>query len=314
MFKHVTTLTDFILQEHHKNSSIDDDLVVLITQLSNVAQIIESHVRQSGLIDIMGITGSKNASDEAVQKLDEYSNTILVKTLLDSGKVFAIGSEELEKEVYGAKDGSYIVYVDPLDGSSNIDTNLPVGTIFSIYHKSGGLLQPGKNQIAAGYILYSSSTIFVLTLGNGVYGFTYDPAIGSFALSHPNMTIPRESSIYSVNEANLHLFPVQVQDYLDEIKKTEGMKARYVGALVADMHRTLLKGGVFLYPQDANHPHGKLRLLYEVNPFAFLVQQAGGMSMSKKIDPLTIIPTDIHQRVPIIMGSMMNMEKLVAFL
>jgi fructose-1,6-bisphosphatase I len=255
MQKSVVTLTDYLLEERKKNKH---DLVILLHQIEDVGKILASHVKASGLVDILGKTGQKNSFGEEVQKLDEFANNLLTTTLLNGGQVHAIVSEEESEARYATKpnDGDYIVYFDPLDGSSNIDTNCPIGTIFGIYHKKNGLLQPGREQIAAGYILYGASVMFVYSTGNGVNGFTLDPAMGSFLLSHPNITIPTEGKIYSINEGYTDTFSPNVRSYLQKVK-SDGAGLRYVGSMVADLHRTLLKGGIFLYPSTTSKPEGK---------------------------------------------------------
>lgn len=314
MFQHVTTLTDFFLEEHRKYQK-HGNLTLLLTQIENAAKIIASHVRKTGLVDILGQTGKKNVFDEEIQRLDDFSNDLFVKLLLSSDQVFAVASEELEKPIYAPPKhaGEYIVYFDPLDGSSNIDTNSPIGTIFSIYHKKEGLLQNGNKQIAAGYVMYGTSVMFVYTSGNGVYGFTLDPSMGSFLLSHPQMKIPQKGSIYSLNEGRGDLFSISVSNYLTHIKKTKQYTSRYTGTFVADVHRTLLKGGIFLYPEDAKHPDGKLRLLHEVNSMALIMEQAGGVCYSGNKKTLTIIPQDIHQQVPVVLGSQENVKEFLTF-
>lgn len=317
MYNSILTLTDFILQEERKNAQASGRFTLLLTHIENAVKIIASHVKASGLVDILGKTGSTNSFGEEVQKLDEFSNKLLVDMLINSGTVHAVVSEEMPEPVFAPKehDGEYIVYFDPLDGSSNIDTNCPIGTIFSIYHKDGGLLQHGKNQIAAGYVIYGSSVMFVYTYGNGVNGFTLDPAIGSFLLSHPAMQIPQAGKIYSINEAYESFYDEGTKAYLTHLKNEGKSRARYVGSLVADMHRTFIKGGIFLYPADKKQPEGKLRLTIEVNPFAFLCEQAGGKAVSfGETSPLTIMPKHIHDRSPIVMGSTENVNKYLEFI
>ncbi|HEX8965166.1 MAG TPA: class 1 fructose-bisphosphatase [Patescibacteria group bacterium] len=317
MYKYVPTFTDYIIQEQRNAKHATGSFTNLMAQIENSAKIIASHVKASGLVDILGKTGTTNTFGEEVQKLDEFTNKLLVDTLISSGEVYAVVSEEMENAVFAPKEhaGNYIVYFDPLDGSSNIDTNCPIGTIFSIYKKEGdNLLQPGKNQIAAGYIIYGSSVMFVYTFGNGVNGFTLDPAVGSFLLSHPNMQMPKKGKIYSINEAYYNRLDKGTQEYLTALKDQEGMRARFVGSLVADMHRTFIKGGVFLYPADKKQPEGKLRLMLEVNPFAFLAEQAGGKAVSNVTSPLDIIPTSIHQRSSIVMGSTENVDEYLTYI
>lgn len=312
MFKPVTTLTDFVLEEERKNENATGNFTMLITHIENAVKIIASHVRASGLVDIMGVTGDKNVFGEEVQKLDEYSNKLMVDNLQNSGHVYAVISEEMEKPAYAKKGekGAYIVFIDPLDGSSNIDTNCPTGTIFSIYHTDGdNLLQPGRKQVAAGYVIYGSSVMFVYSAGSGVNGFTLDPNIGSFLLSHPGIRIPQKGKTYSINEAYESIYSDGDRSYLAHLKESGNYTARYVGSGVADAHRTLIKGGIFLYPANKKHKEGKLRLMLEVNPFAYLTEQAGGLAVSQnKKSPLEIVPKTIHQRAPFVMGSREDVE------
>ncbi len=312
MLQHIPTLTDTILQEQQKNPNAKGNLTLLLTQIEEAAKIIASHANRSGLVDILGKTGNKNAYDEEVQKLDEYSNNLLVKTLFESGQVFALASEELPDILYSPKKtGDYFVCFDPLDGSSNIDINCPIGTILSICHKSENLLQQGKNQVAAGYILYGPSTVFVYASTYSINGFTLDPSIGSFLLSFPNIKIPEKGNIYSINEGNSEFYDEQIKKYLAYLKTTKSHKARYIGSMVADIHRTLLKGGIFLYPSDSKNKEGKLRLLFEVNPMSFIVEKAGGMAVSDGINPLDITPTAVNHTVPIAIGSKENVEEFL---
>lgn len=313
----VPTLTDFILADQKKNPHAAGDFTLLLMQIENCAKIIASHVKASGLVDIIGKTGTTNTFGEEVQKLDDYSNALLVDTLTESGVVHTIVSEEMENPVEAPEDskGEYIVYFDPLDGSSNIDTNCPIGTIFSIYHKDGGLLQPGRKQVAAGYIMYGSSVMLVYTCGHGVNGFTLDPAIGAFLLSHPDMKLPNSGKIYSINEAYYNRMDVSVQKYLTALKEKDGYRSRFVGSLIADAHRTFIKGGIFLYPADNKQPEGKLRLMLEVNPFAYLTEQAGGKVVSQGLEnPLDRVPKQIHELSPLIMGSSENVDEYMSFI
>ncbi|QQG40725.1 MAG: class 1 fructose-bisphosphatase [Candidatus Levyibacteriota bacterium] len=309
---HIPTLTDIILQEQQKAPNAKGNLTLILTQIVDAAKIIASHANRTGLVDILGKTGNKNAYDEEVQKLDEFSNNLLVKTLFESNQVYAVASEELPDILYSpTKTGDYIVFFDPLDGSSNIDTNGPIGTIFSIYHKNDTVLQKGNKQIAAGYILYGPSTIFVYASQYSINGFTLDPSIGSFLLSFPNIKIPKKGNIYSINEGNYELFDEHTKKYLAHLKTTKSYKARYIGSMVADMHRTLLKGGIFLYPSDSKNKEGKLRLLFEVNPMAFLIEKAGGMAVSNGKNPLDILPIAVNHKVPIAIGSKENVEEFL---
>lgn len=304
MFHQPTSLVEFILEEERKIPKATGSLTLLLTQLEYAGKIIASHIKKAGLVDILGETGDKNVFSDEVKKIDVFSNDLLIQTLRDSGEVAAVCSEELEKPIWFDKSRKYFVFFDPLDGSANVDTNAPCGTIFSIYHNTGELLLKGKDQVAAGYILYGTSVMFVYTVGQGLNGFTLDPSVGSFLLSNPGMTIPDSATHYSANETATHLWEERAKSFLQEVKKMEGIKARYIGAMVADMHRILLKGGIFIHPRDNRNKDGKLRLLYEVNPFAFMMQQASGLSLTTDgIDPLTLSPTSIHQQVPVILGS-----------
>lgn len=307
----VTTLTEFVLQEEHKQPHATGRFTLLLNQIAEASKIIASHVRRSGLADIIGKTGNSNAFDEEQQKLDVLSNEVLISTLTETKLVHLIGSEELDEPIRTPHENAeYQVFFDPLDGSSNIDVNVNIGTIFSIYHTNGGELKPGKDQVASGYILYGSSVMLVYSSGQGVNGFTYDPAIGSFLLSHPNIRIPEEKKEYSFNEGKYNLLDTSVQKYLNTIKEGEKpYQQRYIGSMVADLHRILIKGGIFLHPADSKKPEGKLRLLYEVNPFSFLVEQAGGLATTGTESPLDITPTKFHQRCPIIIGSKKEVEK-----
>jgi len=315
MVTDVVTLTEFILNEEKKVSQARGIFTLLLTHIENTTKIIAAHIKKAGLVDIIGKANKTNVYGEEVQKLDQFSNQLLVNSLIKSGQVAAVVSEELVKPVYSKNSrGDYFVFLDPLDGSSNIDINVNVGTIFSIYKKSNNLLQPGINQVAAGYILYGTSVMFVYSAGHGVNGFTLDPSMGNFLLSHPNIKIPKKGNIYSINEAYLNKYSSSIQNYL-KYTKENNYKLRYIGAMVADFHRTLLKGGIFLYPADKKHPQGKLRLMIEINPLAFLIKQAGGKSYSTKEypDPLLIEPIGIHERAPIIIGSKQEVDKYVIF-
>lgn len=309
MFKKVTSLNEFILSEEKRFKNATGTFTLLLTDIENAVKIIASHVKKTGLVDLMGATGKKNVFAEEVQKLDKFANDVLVETLTSTGHVSAIVTEELDKPLLlKNNDGEYMVYMDPLDGSSNIDVNLNVGTIFSIYHKDENLLQPGKKQVAAGYIVYGPSVMFVYTCGAGVNGFTLDPAIGSFLLSHENIKTPENGKTYAINESYYNRYPDYIKKYLDFIKtedKTSGKpySLRYASAMIADVHRVLLKGGIFLYPENSKSPEGKLRLMYEINPMSFIILQAGGAASSRGKNPLEIIPTSVDERAPIALGS-----------
>jgi fructose-1,6-bisphosphatase I len=295
------------------------DFTGLLTQLALAGKVIAREVNKAGLVNILGFTGQKNVQGEQVTKLDVFAHTTLVEALEASGHVCVLASEEAAEPIIPGPEhprGPYAVLFDPLDGSSNIDISITIGTIFSIRHKvsSGAagtmedLLQPGARQVAAGYIVYGSSTVFVYTTGNGVHGFTLDPSLGEFLLSHENIRMPKRGNTYSANEGNYHTWSPGVQQYVNSLKdpQRKPYKGRYVGTLVADFHRTLLTGGIFLYPADmtdAKKPAGKLRLLYEAAPLAFVAQQAGGRASTGTEDILSLQPTQLHQRVPLIIGS-----------
>ncbi|MFA5136780.1 MAG: class 1 fructose-bisphosphatase [Patescibacteria group bacterium] len=314
MYNKVKTLTEFIVAEEKKFTQATGAFTLLLTHIENAAKIIASHVKRSGLVDILGKTGEKNAFDEEVQKLDEFSDRLLVDILSQSGYIGHIGSEEMEEAICVDKKGKYNVFFDPLDGSSNIDININIGTIFSIYHNDSSLLQAGKKQIAAGYIIYGPGVMFVYSCGQGVNGFTLDPSVGSFLLSHENIRVPESKSLYSINDGNVELFEESTKKYLADIKKEEKpYQSRYVGTMVADVHRTLLKGGIFMNPANKKKPDGKLRLMYEVNPMSYLMIQAGGDATSRGQNPLDIKPQSLSQRVPIAMGSKKEIEKYLRY-
>jgi fructose-1,6-bisphosphatase I len=286
-------------------------------------KMIQAKIRHAGLADILGSAGDTNVQGETQQKLDVYANQALLQCLGLRDTVAILVSEENEEPVTfdrAKETGKYVIFFDPLDGSSNIDVNVSVGTIFAVFpgpaktteDVNTAVLQPGSKQIAAGYVLYGSSTILVYTAGNGVFGFTLDPDIGAYVLSHENMRMPPQGNFYSVNEAQAHTFPEPYQDYLSRLRTGElgrEYSSRYVGSLVADFHRTLLKGGVFVYPPTKGYLQGKLRLLYEANPLAFIAEQAGGIATSGDQRILEIQPREIHQRTPLVLGSRMEVEE-----
>lgn len=317
----VITLSEHILREERSIKDATGQLTLLLDHIALAGKIIAAHVKRSGLSDILGKTGEQNVFNEDVQKLDEFSNKILVDILGQSGLVYAIVSEELEKPlIFENSPGNYIVYIDPLDGSSNIDINASVATIFSIYKKKNDILQMGMEQIASGYILYGTSVMFVYTALKEVNGFTLDPEIGSFLMSNPNMIIPESNNEYSINEGNTKYFDPQIQQYLNTVKTEEKpYRMRYIGAFVADIHRILTRGGIFLYPHDSKNTEGKLRLMHEANPIGLLVYRAGGLAISSRLNELskepmnllTISGADIHSRVPVVMGSKHEVEKFI---
>lgn len=299
----------------------------LLSGITLATKMIQARVRRAGLLDgALGAAGATNVQGEQQQKLDVYANNALIHCLGARDAVAVLVSEENEEPVTfdrGGESGKYVVVFDPLDGSSNIDVNVNVGTIFSIFrnpHATDGkpttlddaVLQPGFKQVAAGYVVYGSSTVFVYTAGHGVYGFTLDPAVGAYVLSHDNLKMPQQGQYYSTNEANERTFPDHYHEYLNGLRTGRlgrQYSSRYIGSLVADFHRTLLKGGVFLYPPTNSHAGGKLRLLYEANPIAFIAEQAGGIATDGEKRILEIQPTDIHERTPLVLGSEVEMAE-----
>ena len=313
-------LNSFILEQERLYPNATGSLSRALVAIESATKVIASHVRMAGLADILGMAGKKNIQGEEVQKLDELSNNLLIQYLSQSGEFFALASEELDEPIFPeeGKDAKYVIAFDPLDGSSNIDVNISIGTIFSIHRRVNSdvsdFLQEGYKQVAAGYVIYGSSTMLVLSTGNGVNGFTLDPAVGMYLLSHPNMKIPEKGKIYSINESNdKKWIDAGLKEYIESLKD-EGYTSRYIGSMVADVHRTLIKGGIFAYPADVKNKNGKLRLLYEASPMAFLTAQAGGIATTGKEDILNIKPTDIHQRVPVFLGGKYEMEKLKSML
>lgn len=320
----ITTLSEFIIQRQADFPYATGELSRLLTAIRLASKIVNREVNKAGLVDILGSAGNENIQGEEQQKLDVYADEKFIKALRNQGVVCGVASEENDDyiDVNHNEEGKYIVLIDPLDGSSNIDVNVSIGTIFSIYRrvsKDGPVtkedfLQPGVKQVAAGYVIYGSSTMLVYTTGNGVNGFTLDPSIGVFCLSHPNMQFPEEGSIYSINEGNYSYFEEGVKRYVDYCRSEDNparkpYSARYIGSLVADFHRNLIKGGIFIYPATSKAPKGKLRLLYECNPFAFLAEQAGGKASDGKQRILEIKPTELHQRVPFFVGSKNMVEQ-----
>jgi fructose-1,6-bisphosphatase I len=319
----ITTFQQHILQQQRQIPYATGDFSWLLSGITLAAKMIEAKIRCAGICGIVGAAGNVNVQGEAQQRLDVYANQVLVHCLGIRDRVVALVSEENDEPVTFDRspgEGKYVIVFDPLDGSSNIDVNVNVGTIFSVYQgveKTDALnavLQPGHRQLAAGYILYGPSTMLVYTAGRGVFGFTLDPTIGAFVLSHEQMKIPTKGKYYSCNEANLGLFPEHYRAYLQDLRSRTGREqysSRYIGSLVADFHRTLLKGGVFLYPPTASHPQGKLRLLYEANPLAFLAEQAGGKAIDGRNPILSLQPTEIHQRTPLVIGGATEVEQFL---
>jgi fructose-1,6-bisphosphatase I len=324
---HGWTLERHILEEQRTHPGATGEFTRLFQQLALAGKIIGSRVNQAGLANVLGVTGEVNVQGERVQKLDVFANQALIHCLEAGGQVCLMASEEVDDPIPIPTDfplGKYVLMFDPLDGSSNIDVNISIGTIFSVHRRVtagaepslGDCLQPGFKQVAAGYIIYGSSTMFVYTSGERVHGFTLDPSVGEFFLSHPNLCIPERGAIYSVNEGNEHRWDERVRGWVRWLKtpdKPSGRpySGRYIGTLVADFHRTLLKGGVFAYPADAKNPNGKLRLLYEASPLALIAKAAGGAASDGTRPILEIVPSELHQRVPLYIGSRLDVADAV---
>jgi fructose-1,6-bisphosphatase I len=327
----VVTIERHIMEAERQFPEATGAFSNILYDIALAAKLISREVRRAGLVDILGHTGSQNVHGERVKKLDEYAHDVIYRALDHCGHLCVMASEEAE-DLIPIPDrfptGNYVLLYDPLDGSSNIDANVSVGTIFSIHRKVSpdergtmeDCLQAGSSQVAAGYVLYGSSTMLVYTTGHGVHGFTLDPSIGEFVLSHPNLKIPSPGErIYSVNEGNYRRWSPQQQRLVDHLKGVDGtdarpFTARYVGSMVADVHRSLLYGGIFMYPADVDNPRGKLRLLYEAAPMAFIVEQAGGLATDGKTDILAIQPRELHERAPLYIGSRECVEMAQRFL
>lgn len=319
----LVTLDEFIIQREKDFPFSTGELSGLLRDIGVACKIINREVNKAGLVDITGVTGEVNVQGEEVKKLDEFADSTLIDCLKNSGEASGYASEEQESfhviPTFSHANAKYVVLFDPLDGSSNIDVNVSIGTIFAIYRRRTednecGLedfLQRGRELVAAGYVIYGSSTMLVYTTGNGVNGFTLDPSIGEFCLSHPNIKIPQQGNIFSVNVGNFSKFPDHVKEYIrycmGEDNGKDPYSLRYIGSLVADFHRNLIKGGIFIYPQTEANPNGKLRLMYESNPMAFIIEQAGGRASTGTRDILDIYPEELHQRTPLYIGS----EKMV---
>lgn len=328
------SLSQYLIEEQLKIPHAKGDFTALMNHLVYAAKIVAREVRKAGLLDhILGSTTQENVQGETQMKLDQYADTVFAHSLKKCGHLCALASEEQDGIIEipeGYKCGKYTIAFDPLDGSSNIDSNVSIGTIFSIHRRldqdartpgsAADLLQPGSVQKAAGYVIYGSSTMLVMTTGFGTVGFTLDPSCGEFILSHPNLKSPETGEIYSVNEGNFNYWSPKIQNYIRDIKSIDKKPktSRYIGSLVADFHRNLLKGGIFLYPNDTKstkYPNGKLRLLYEAAPIAFIAEQAGGMAVTaegKRI--LDIIPTDLHERTTLVVGSKKEVERFLTYI
>lgn len=327
----VTTLGQFIIEKQNDFPYAKGELSRLLRDIGIAAKIVNREVNKAGLVNILGDAGSINIQGESQKKLDVYANEQFIAALSSGGECCIVASEENDELVHidslVSKNAKYIVAIDPLDGSSNIDVNVAVGTIFSIYRrvtKEGAaqlsdVLQSGTAQVAAGYIVYGSSTMLVYTTGKGVNGFTLDPSIGEFCLSHPNLKIPKHGTIYSVNEGNYVHFPNGVKQYIKYCQVQDGdtqrpYTSRYIGSMVADIHRSIIKGGIFIYPQTASAPNGKLRLVYECNPMAFIIEQAGGRATNGFQRILELPVSELHQRSAIFIGSEEMVKTAEAFM
>ena len=331
MEKKLTSLTQYLIEEQLKHPKASGDFTILLNQLTYATKIISREIRKAGIVDfILGSTQDQNIHGEKVQKLDYYSDTVFENLLTKCGKICALASEEKEEIVEIPKEyayGKYVIALDPLDGSSNIDTNISIGTIFSIHKRVSKQDGPGKLedflqkaslQKAAGYIIYGSSTMLVLTLGVNVVGFTLDPSCGEFILSHNNIKIPEYGSIYSVNEANYPFWDKKIQSYIKTLKEPQKLKtSRYIGSLVADFHRNMLKGGIFLYPNDnksKKYTNGKLRFVYEVAPMAYIAEKAGGMAVTINGERiLDLSPKQLHERSTLVIGSKQDVKEFIEY-
>lgn len=326
------TLGEFIVEKQQDFPHATGELTALLSAIKLGAKIIHRDINKAGLVDILGTSGAENVQGEVQMKLDLYANEKLKAAMKARGEIAGIASEEEDEIVIfdgeRAENAKYVILMDPLDGSSNIDVNVSVGTIFSIYRRTSPLgqpvteadfLQPGNRQVAAGYVVYGSSTMLVYTTGAGVHAFTYDPSLGVFCLSHEKVRFPAKGNMYSINEGNYIKFPLGVKKYIKYCQEQDEATqrpytSRYIGSLVADFHRNLLKGGIYIYPSTATHPNGKLRLLYECNPMAFLAEQAGGKASDGKNRILDIIPQKLHERAPFFVGNSSMVEDAERFI
>ncbi len=326
------TIERHIMQQERKHPQATGEFSNLLYDLALAGKVVSREVNKAGLLDIIGYTGYSNVQEEQVRKLDEYANQSFHQTLLNHGRICVMTTEENVEAVHvpkGVVPGRYAVNIDPLDGSSNIDANVSIGTIFGIHRKvskapdgtEDDCLQVGRKLAAAGYIVYGSSTIMVYTTGNGVHAFTLDPSVGEFLLSNEGVKIPHKGRIYSINDGNYNFWTEGTRRYIDYLREKDEetgrpYTSRYIGSLVADFHRNLLYGGIFLYPLDykkPEKPQGKLRLLYEAQPLGMIVEQAGGVATDGKINILDIVPERLHQRVPLIIGSKWDVDKYMEF-
>ncbi len=322
----IITLDEFIIRGQKSYTDSTGHLTRLLRDIGIAAKIVNREVNKAGLVNILGVAGSDNASGDDVQKLDIFANEVFIDCLKNGGECCGIASEELENFVQldpvKNKDAQYIVAMDPLDGSSNIDVNVSVGTIFGIYKRKSDcsgpcdlddFLQAGTDLVAAGYVLYGTSTILVYSTGNGVNGFTLDPSIGEFCLSHPDMKIPSAGNYYSVNQGYYLKFDLEMRRYIDQCSDSN-LRLRYIGSMVSDLHRIMFQGGIFLYPNTRKYVNGKLRLLYECNPMSFIIEQAGGLAINTKLQRILELPIEsIHQRSTIVIGSPDMVKDMKAF-
>lgn len=330
MSSKVITIGRHIMDQERLFPTATGDFSGLLNDLTLAAKMIQREVNKAGLVEILGKAGDKNVQGEEQQKLDVFADGVIFRAMDHGGHLCVMASEENESilnipEEYPC--GKYVLNYDPLDGSSNIDANVSIGTIFSILRRvtpgngrgnDSDCMQPGYKQVCAGYVMYGSSTMLVYTTGLGVHGFTLDPSVGEFLLSHDNIKIPKRGQIYSINEGYSHLWDEPTRRYIDHLKDpdpagTRPYSARYIGSMVCDLHRTLLYGGIYLYPGDAKNRLGKLRLLYEANPLAFIVEQAGGYASDGRQRILDKVPTSLHQRTPVVMGSYDDVKEYEGF-
>ncbi len=328
--QHGWSLDRHVLERQREIPGATGDFTLMFQQVALAGKIIASRVNQAGLAGMMGLTGAVNVQGEQVQKLDAFANRTIIRSVEAGGYVCVMASEEEDEPIPVPSEfpaGRYVLLFDPVDGSSNIDVNVSIGTVFSIYKrvtKSGpgtleDCLQVGRRQVAAGYILYGSSTVLVYTAGDGVYGFTLDPLVGEFFLSHESIQMPRRGSSYSINEGNRSKWDTSVREWIEWLKTDDREQgrpysSRYIGTLVADFHRVLMRGGIFAYPADATHPTGKLRLMYEASPLAFIAEVAGGAASTGRQAVLDVVPKELHQRVPLYIGSSDDVADAVRFI
>ena len=322
----IVTLDEFIIKSQKKYSNATGELTRLLRDIGIAAKIVNREVNKAGLVNILGVAGSSNKSGDDVQKLDIFANECMIDCLKNSGECAGVASEENDDiiQLPGVKDKSakYVVAMDPLDGSSNIDVNVSVGTIFAIYRRKTDpgepcahedFLQNGVSLVAAGYVLYGTSTILVYTTGHGVNGFTLDPSIGEFCLSHRNIKMPANGDCYSVNQGYYLKFDLEMRRYIDHCSDMN-FKLRYIGSMVSDIHRIMFQGGIFLYPNTRKYPKGKLRLLYECNPMAYIVEQAGGKAINTNLERILELElSELHQKTPVVMGSPDMVDEMMAF-